>query len=145
MYVDEPNIDEEISEDQIAMQFIQFINEQNIDGIYNLMTYDFLFIDAHGNNIFGRDKMISGWKAYFMTYPDYKIEITNVFESQPYYALFGFASGTYKGKKDKENTYYWRLPASWKALVEGTKIKEWQVYVDTKVISDIVLKANTQN
>ena len=143
MEVDEAILVDELEAEQAAVEFIKQINEQNIDGIYNMMTFDFLFLDAHGNNIFGRDKMIAGWAAYFKTYPDYKIEITNVFESHPYYALFGYASGTYKGMKDKENSYHWRLPTAWKALLEGNKIKEWHVYVDTKVISDLVARANS--
>jgi len=44
------------------------------------MSDDHTFIDAHGNQASGREKMIVGWRAYFEWFPDYFIEITDVFE-----------------------------------------------------------------
>jgi hypothetical protein len=28
------------------------------------------------------------------------------------------------------NSNFWRIPASWKAIVENNKIKHWQVFCD---------------
>jgi len=120
--------------------FVDAINQHDIDKIYSLLTADHKFIDAHGNEVVGKDKMKAGWVGYFQWFPDYKIEIKDIFENGNTIAAFGFASGTFKGLKSDKNENYWRLPASWKAIVENNKIKLWQVYADTKIPFDIIDK-----
>jgi len=102
------------------------------------MTDDHTFIDAHGNEVTGRDKMKAGWAGYFQWFPDYEIEITHLFEDGPNIAAFGFARGTYKGLKTPGNENYWQLPAAWHIVTENDKIKLWQVYADTKIPFDII-------
>jgi hypothetical protein len=144
-----------------VQDFVNAINEHDIDGICSLMTDDHKFIDAQGNEVSGKDKMKNGWIAYFLWFPDYRIEITDIFEQREsakfvygagrklkkvdivghnFIALFGFASGTYQGLKTDDDRDFWRLPASWKATLEGGKIKLWQVYCDTKIPYDIINK-----
>ena len=38
--------------------------------------------------------MIAGWRGYFEWFPDYFIEVTDVFEDGERLALFGFAGGS---------------------------------------------------
>jgi hypothetical protein len=123
------------------------------------MSDDHKFIDAHGNEVSGKDLMKAGWDGYFSIFPDYLIEITDIFLKPEPMALktgkskvpvklvynrndfifaFGFASGTYKGMKIKDNNNYFRIPACWKAIVEDGKVKLWQVYCDTKIPYDII-------
>ena len=120
--------------------FVDAINGHNADKLYSLMTDDHTFIDAHGNEVSGKDKMKAGWTGYFQWFPDYKIEITDIFSNGETIAGFGFASGTYKGIKSDKDENYWRLPAAWKALVSDNKIKLWQVYADTKIPFDYIDK-----
>jgi len=120
--------------------FADAINKHDIDKICSLMTDNHQFIDAHGNEVFGKDKMKAGWMGYFQLFPDYKIEITDLFSKGNTLAAFGFASGTYPGKKTDHNENFWRLPASWKAIVADSKIKLWQVYADSKIPFDIISK-----
>ncbi len=84
--------------------------------------------------------MKAGWAGYFQWFPDYKIEITDIFENDTAIGAFGFAGGTFKGLNTENNENYWRLPASFKAIVEDGKIKVWQVYADTKIPFDIISK-----
>ena len=98
------------------------------------MSDDHAFIDAHGNQIIGRDKMISGWRAYFAWFPDYSIEVTDVFEEGDQLALFGFAGGTFKNTAGES----WRLPAAWKASVKDGRVTLWQVFADTKIPFEII-------
>lgn len=121
--------------------FINAINEHNTDKIYSLMTDDHIFIDAHNNEFISKDKLKTGWASYFNLFPDYKIEITNMFTNGNNFAAFGFASGTFKGLQTGNNENFWKLPASWKIIVENNKIKLWQVYADTKIPFDIIEKA----
>lgn len=123
---------------RIVYYFVEAINKHDIEKIYALMTDDHVFIDAHGNQVEGKDKMKWGWAGYFQLFPDYKIEISDIFENGETIAAFGFAEGTFKGLKTMDNENFWRLPASWKAIVDDGKIKYWQVYADSKIPFDII-------
>ena len=128
---------------QLVYAFVDAINEHNVDTICSLMTDDHKFIDSQGNESVGKEKMRAGWIGYFQLFPDYKIEVTDTFFHNDTVAAFGFASGTFQGlKARKEN--YWRLPASWKAIIKNEKILLWQVYADAKIPYDIISKAKKQ-
>lgn len=99
---------------KVFFDFVKSINEHNVDQLYSLMTDDHKFVDAHGNEVSGKDKMKVGWTGYFQWFPDYKIEITDTFSNGDTIAALGFAGGTYKGIKAEKNENYWRLPAAWK-------------------------------
>jgi ketosteroid isomerase-like protein len=125
---------------QTVYTFVEAINNHNVDEISSLMTDDHRFIDAHGNEVIGKEKMSSGWAGYFQWFPDYKIEITDIFFNGDSLAAFGFASGTFKGLKADNIENHWRLPAAWKIIVSNHQIKLWQVYADTKIPFDIIGK-----
>jgi hypothetical protein len=119
---------------QTILAFIDRINAHDADGLGALMSDDHTFIDAHGNQVNGREKMIPGWHGYFGWFPDYFIEITDVFEEGAQLALFGFAGGSFHGQP----TESWRLPAAWKASVKDSRVTLWQVFADTKIPFEII-------
>jgi ketosteroid isomerase-like protein len=124
----------------IVSKFVAAINEHNVDKICSLMADEHKFIDSHGHEVAGKDKMKTAWTGYFEWFPDYKIEVTDVFADRDTVGAFGFASGTFHGPKaPKEN--YWRLPASWKATLKDGKVQLWQVYADSKIPFDIINKS----
>ena len=114
--------------------FIEGINTHNIQSLGELMSEDHTFVDAHGNEVVGRTRMIAGWQGYFGWFPDYYIEVEALFEQGDAFALFGFAGGSFKGNPNAE----WRLPAAWKATVKDGRVSFWQVFADTKIPFDIV-------
>ena len=118
--------------------FVDAINEHNVEKLYSLMTEDHKFIDSYGNEVSGKDKMRSGWIEYFHWFPDYNIEITELFIENNIIAAFGFASGGFKKKESNGPDNYFRIPAAWKVIIENNKIKQWQVYADTKKQLDII-------
>jgi ketosteroid isomerase-like protein len=121
----------------ILQAFIAHINAHDVDGLGELMSDDHTFIDAHGNQVRGKEKMIAGWRGYFEWFPDYYIEVTDVLEdSEPTVAMFGFAGGSFKGKQSES----WRLPAAWKAMVKDGSVTLWQVFADTKIPFDIIAR-----
>jgi ketosteroid isomerase-like protein len=124
---------------QIIYDFVAAINEHNVDKICSLMTEDHKFIDSHGNVAIGKEQMRTGWIGYFQLFPDYKIEIAEIFLNGDTIAAFGFAGGTFQGLSDKKENY-WHLPASWKAITRDGKIQLWQVYADSKIPFDIITK-----
>ncbi|HMG74692.1 MAG TPA: nuclear transport factor 2 family protein [Pyrinomonadaceae bacterium] len=119
---------------QTTLAFIDRINAHDVAGLAELMSDDHTFIDAHGNQISGKEKMIAGWRGYFGMFPDYYLEVTEVFEDAGKLGLFGFAGGSYQNKESES----WRLPAAWKAEVNEGRVTLWQVFADTKIPFEII-------
>ncbi|HKP35706.1 MAG TPA: nuclear transport factor 2 family protein [Pyrinomonadaceae bacterium] len=119
---------------QTIQAFIDCINAHDVDGLAELMSDAHTFIDAQGNEVNGREKMVPGWRGYFEWFPDYLIEVTDVFENGNTSAMFGFAGGSFKGKQSES----WRLPAAWKAVVHEGRVTLWQVIADTKIPFEII-------
>ena len=131
-------------EKQIVYEFVKSINEHNVNKIYELMDNDFRFIDTYGNEETGKDQMRESWIGYFQWFPDYEIEIIDIFSDRNILVILGFASGTYQNKKAANNENHWRLPAAWRIVVHENKIKQWQVYCDSKIPFEI-MKRNNEN
>ena len=119
---------------EIILAFVAGINAHDPAALGNLMSDDHTFVDAHGNEVVGRDTMIAGWRGYFEWFPDYYIEVSDVFENGEMFGMFGFAGGSLKGKADAN----WRLPAAWKAIVKDGRVALWQVFADTKIPFEII-------
>lgn len=92
-----------------ALEFINKINAHDVDEIIRTISDDHVLIDAQSNELKGKDRLREGWSEYFVLFPDYAIEVEDVFEQDNKVAVFGFASGTYKGlTEDQAN--FWRVP-----------------------------------
>ncbi len=118
-------------------EFIHRMNSHDVDKIAAMMTDDHTLVDARGSSFSGKDVVRKVWTGYFRRFPDYKIELDDIFEKENVVVGVGHAGASYLGQRDiVEDT--WLIPAAWKAVVEGGKIKLWEVYSDTKIPSDIV-------
>jgi ketosteroid isomerase-like protein len=124
---------------QVFQNFVNAINEHNVNKIFSLMTDDHKFIDSQGNVVLGKEQMKYGWIGYFQLFPDYKIEIKEIFLNGDTIAAFGFACATFQGLSDKKENY-WHLPVALKAIIKNEKIQLWQVYADSKIPFDIINK-----
>jgi ketosteroid isomerase-like protein len=106
--------------------FAAAINSHDLEKIAVLLSDDHKFIDAHGNEMVGKETMKGGWRSYFQLFPDYYIEIEEIFSKGDLAMAHGYAgSGT--GEKG------WKIPVAWRAIARDGKIKLWQVYADTKI------------
>lgn len=126
----------------IALEYVYAINSANVSDLYSLMGEDYIFTDAHDNKVFGRDNMKQSWIDYFTMFPDYKIEVDDVLQKGNLICIIGYASGTYKGLMDEENSNYWRIPAVWTAFISNNHVEKWQVYADNIIVMDII-KSNS--
>jgi ketosteroid isomerase-like protein len=106
--------------------FVAAINSHDVETIAALMADDHTFIDAHGNEVTGKETMKDGWASYFQLFPDYYIEIEEIFTKGDLAMAHGRA-GAGTGEKA------WEIPAAWRAIVRDEKIKLWQVYADTRI------------
>lgn len=55
----------------IALRFNDRINNQNVDGLAELMTEDHVFIDIPGRVTRGREKMKKDWTDFFKSFSNY--------------------------------------------------------------------------
>jgi len=119
---------------EVILAFVDRINAHDVAGLAELMSDEHTFIDAHGNEVSGKEQMVAGWRGYFEWFPDYFIEVTDVFENGEMFGMFGFAGGSFKGNAEAS----WRLPAAWKAVVTDGRLALWQVFADTKIPFEII-------
>jgi ketosteroid isomerase-like protein len=121
---------------KVLQSFIRCINEHDVEGMLGLMHRDHLFIDALGTEARGRYLLKNAWTEYFEWFPDYQLIVEEIYHRKERFVVLGFASGTYRGRKSREST--WMLPAAWRAVIRDGKVREWQVYCDTKTVSEIM-------
>ncbi|SRR6266540_3405889 len=115
---------------EVVREFIAAVNRRSPSDIGKLMSEDFTFIDSQGGAQTGREPMIAAWKAYFEMFPDYEICAESVIADGGLVALFGTASGTFKGARGLRPENRIVMPAAWKAMVRGEFVASWQVYAD---------------
>jgi len=125
-------------ETNIVFDFADAISHADVDKICSLMTDDHLFIDSQDNNMEGKENMRQAWTGYFALFPDYKIEIEEIFEKESSICILGHASGTYKNLHNPNNSNHWRIPTAWKAIIIDNRVKHWQVYADNLIVMDII-------
>ncbi|HXN71425.1 MAG TPA: nuclear transport factor 2 family protein [Candidatus Acidoferrales bacterium] len=130
-----------MSPTETVLQFMDRINQRDVDKVAELMTEDHVFTDSLGNSVRGREKMRDGWRDYYAFCPDYWVSHEEIFASGNLVAVFGSAGGTIaaNGKLPPENK--WKISAAWLALVENGLVKEWRVYADNKPVYDIVARS----
>jgi len=110
--------------------FVGAINQADLSRLSELMTENHTFVDSGGQVQSGRENMAEGWKQYFRVFPDFRIEIEDILQDKKLVAVFGRASGTYRGRRGLIPENRIEMPAAWRAVVENGKIKHWQVYTD---------------
>ena len=127
-----------MSPKETILAFLEAINAHDVDSLAELMTDDHTFVDPYGSEITGREPMLAGWRGYFEWFPNYQIEVDDIFENENEFGMFGFAGGSFKGNADRN----WRLPAAWKAIVRDGQIALWQVFADTKIPFETMSASN---
>jgi len=125
----------------VAQQFVDRINDHDVEGMLALMTGDHRMLDSLGNLMVGRDTMRAAWQGYFAMVPDYKISIDMTFAEGDDAILCGVAGGTYApgGKMDPSNA--WRTPVALRAKIKTDLVEEWRIYADNEPIREKMRKA----
>jgi len=122
----------------VALKFVGAICSHDVERIVTLITDDHVLIDSGGQELQGKKVVGVAWTAYFLAFPDYRILVSEIIDQGSVVALFGTASATFsvEGKLLPENS--WAIPACWKAVIEGGKVAEWQVYADNEPVRQIL-------
>jgi hypothetical protein len=138
---------------EVAREFVQAINRQDLDGLVGLMTPAHRFTDSLGNVVRGRDSVREGWKLYFQMVPDYQMEVAETFANDSAVVMLGTAGGTYShgfesvratgmpivlpdGTSKVMNR--WRTPAAVRGLVADGKEAEWTIFADNEPIRKLI-------
>jgi len=122
----------------VALQFVEAICSHDVERILSLVTDDHVLIDSGGQDLQGKKIIGGAWTAYFLAFPDYHILVSEIIDQGAVVALFGTASATFsvEGRLLPENS--WAIPACWKAVIEGARVAEWQVYADNEPVRRIL-------
>jgi hypothetical protein len=62
--------------------------------------------------------------------PDFRIEVTDQFESEGLVVLLGRASGTFVQDGELKPENRWSVPAAWRVVVESDQVAVWQLYAN---------------
>ncbi len=104
-----------------ALQFNEYINKQDIDGLSSLMTEDHVFVDRVGKGDKGNESMTKGWKGFFEMFPEYKNTFIRIQSQDDLVVIYGYAIW----KKGSERDY-----VIWTAKIENDLVAEWRIYED---------------
>jgi ketosteroid isomerase-like protein len=126
--------------EKVVNKFIEAINRHDVNAIGELMSQDCVYIDSDGTTYDDLEQMKGGWPGYFKMFPDYKIDAPEYVVSGDTVILLGTASGTYTTNGDLKPENHWQIPAAWKAVVAGDKIKLWQWIADNSIVAKIIEK-----
>ena len=102
----------------IALKFNEKINEQDPEGLAELMTEDHTFVDSDNTKTKGKETMKKGWKEFFKTYPDYRNTFTSVTTQNNIVIMIGYSTCSHKPLN---------RPNIWTAKIRGKHVSEWRV------------------
>jgi predicted SnoaL-like aldol condensation-catalyzing enzyme len=108
---------------QVALQFNEHINHQNVHGISDLMTENHRFIDRAGEVVSGKGSMVLAWTRFFESFPEYHNTFERVESRGNLVILYGYATWS-KGEVPDH--------AIWTATIENGLVAEWRIYEDTE-------------
>lgn len=111
--------------ERVALQFVECINNQDLEGLVSLMTEGFTMITDEGDPEIGREVMREGFRGYFADYPEYKIHVEKVARSGNDIAIIGKTTGSHipPAIEEKETVI-------WIARIEDDLVAEWRIFSD---------------
>jgi uncharacterized protein (TIGR02246 family) len=120
-----------INSEDIARAFVERINARDADGLAELMTEDFTFVDYEGDAYAGRGQMREGFAEYFQKFPEYKIHVHTVCRSGNDVALIGRTTGSHVGPEvEAAETVIWI------AEIDGGLVSSWRIYATAPYRAD---------
>ena len=105
----------------IVLLFNECINNQDIEGLVNLMTEDHIFIDSDGVKM---GDMANGWQSFFKKYPTYKNYFTRIESRGDMVNIDGYAIWSSESTKEDH--------VIWTAKINDNLIAEWRIYHNTE-------------
>ncbi len=107
----------------IALQFNECINNQDLDGLGQLMTEDHAFVDRDGNVRQSKQVMIRSWGKFFEMVPKYRNTFTRIESKDNLVVILGYAYWSEEQPYD---------PVIWTATIVNNLVREWRIYADSE-------------
>jgi ketosteroid isomerase-like protein len=123
------------SSEVVVRRFIEHINDHDVADIIAMCTNEHRFIDSLGQVLKGREQLRRAWSGYLELFSDYRIEVETLLAAGDSVLVAGWASATATLPNAKVP---WRIPAAWRAGVEGDLLNLWQVYADNKPVYELI-------
>jgi uncharacterized protein (TIGR02246 family) len=111
----------------LVRRTIEAINRRDAAAVAATLAPDIVFVDSHGKRFEGRESLMMGWRNYFATFPDYRIEIDKEQPAVGGALVLGHASASYHGRDDRA----WRIPIAIRAETKDDHVSLWHVFADT--------------
>ena len=108
----------------IALRFNECINNQDLNGLADLMADDHAFIDREGTISQPKQAMVQAWRQFFEMYPKYRNTFNRVQSEENVVAIRGYAYWSEKQPYD---------PVIWTATIVNDLVQVWRIYDDTEV------------
>ncbi len=122
---------------ETAVSFVQKINEHDLNGLAELMSDDYKYIDSMDNEVSDNTEVMKAWRMFLSWFPDYEIEVRHALMTDDTVGFFGRAKGTF-GKKRPGVRDKFDIPASWRAKIKDGKVSEWQSIADNESVRFII-------
>jgi ketosteroid isomerase-like protein len=106
-----------------ALQFNEYINNQDINGLSGLMTQDHTLIVREGDVVKGKESNTNAWIDFFNQFPDYNNFFTRVESKDNLVIIIGYAIWSKESSEDH---------VIWTAKIEDDLVAQWRIYEDTE-------------
>jgi hypothetical protein len=103
----------------IVLQFIELVNQGDLDGMASFVSDDVVFTDILGRVYQEKDFM----ENYLSAFPNYKIHVHYALQGGNGVAIFGKTSGSHVPPEIEEHE--WLV---WTAEIEDGLISKWRIY-----------------
>jgi hypothetical protein len=113
----------------VVEQFVEFINQQNLEGLANLTAKRYRFVDVNGlvYKFSGPESVKRSWEEYFSAHPDYRIHVDQILLGGCGVAVFGRTTGSHFPTEVEAGQ-----TLLWVAQVKGGLVEEWRIYAGTE-------------
>jgi ketosteroid isomerase-like protein len=115
---------------EVALAYVDLINKGDLDGLIELMSDDYAFVDVDGKTERGKKLMREGWSGYFSEFPKYRIQLSKVVALGDVVILIGQTTDSQIPREiEAQETVIWT------AWIQGGLVREWRIlYADTEKV-----------
>ena len=109
---------------EVVLDFIEAINNGDLEGITALMSENHVFVDHSGDEQRGREHMRKAWRHYLKNWPNYRIVVRKILKcGRDSFAVLGGRTGSHVGEDvESDETVLWL------ADVSDGKVTLWRKY-----------------
>jgi ketosteroid isomerase-like protein len=121
-----------------VLKFIDRINAHDVDGIMNLVSPAYEFVNSSGEHFRDRQFIRETWEAQFRNHPDYQIRVQRVIADSEGVGVFGVASGTYAPDGVMREEDEWEVPSAFLIIARDGMVTYFESFADASIVFDVM-------